>query len=718
MNAITKAIEDTVAQIKTYNPTADIACIERAYELAQTAHQNQKRADGSDYISHPLAVASILASKKLDDCSVIAALLHDTVEDTDISIDDIKKQYGGEIATLVEGVTKLSNFGFISSQAKQAENFRRLLLATSKDIRVLLIKLADRLHNMRTIEHLKPDSQKRIAFETLEIYVPLAERIGIRDWKEELEDISFSITNKRAYNSIVKRLETVALEKSHIDKIITDFLACFKKNNLQVEISGRQKKPASIWKKLQRKRRFHHLSDIVAFRILTDSVAECYQALGVIHETYQMVPGEFKDYISLPKSNGYKSIHTLVLLPEGQQVEVQIRTHEMHHHAEYGVAAHWQYKQNSPLDIKQEGRKYQWIRSLLDILEHATTPEDFLANTKMDLYNAHVFVFSPNGEIRDLPYGATPIDYAYAIHSDIGTHCKAARINGHLTPIKSRLKNGDQVEIITSRNQYPTQEWLKYVKTGRARTAIRRYLRHANHEEYLSKGMQLLEKTFEGANLKFQKKMLGQALEYYQQKDIDNLLGLVGHGDIDAHDVLILLFPDAKKTLALKQKKAVPEMREKAKPRISPIKNIDKDMPLKIARCCHPLPGDSIIGIVNTGRGITVHKKACRDIAYKFIESANGQENNSLDLQWHEDAENMNFTSRCWIEMENRPNILSSVTTVVGQQGGNITQINSSKNNGDNFTCTIDIEIDNKQKLNNILLALNALPTTHNIRRL
>ncbi len=702
-----------VEKIKRYNPNTDIDKITYAFDMANKAHKTQKRADGSPYISHPLAVADILISKHLDDASIIAALLHDTIEDTPINSDDIKQNFGEEITRLVEGITKLSNFGFIRSEAKQAENFRRLLLATSKDIRVLLIKLADRLHNMRTIQHLKPESQKRIAFETSEIYVPLAQRIGLRDWKEELEDIAFSIINPRPHNSIVKRLQSLSIEQEMVDSIITMLHDLFKKHQLDVQISGRQKTPASIWRKLQRKKRFNQLSDIVAFRITTTDIAACYQSLGIIHENFQMLPGGFKDYISLPKSNGYRSLHTLIALPTGQQIEVQIRTEEMHYQAEYGVAAHWQYKQNAPLDLNQDGRKYQWIRGLLDILEHASTPESFLAHTKMDLFGSHVFVFSPKGEVRELPYGSSVIDYAYNIHSDVGNHCKTARINGHLAPIKTRLRNGDQVEIITSKKQFPTTDWLKHAKTGKAHTNIRRYLRHANHSEYIIKGRQMLEHSFKQAGFSFKERDLKKCLENFSQNSIDNLLGLIGHGDIYPNDVLYFLIPDARPK---------PQEREKLKQNItrkntiSAVAGIDKDIPLKFARCCRPLPNDAIIGRVHSGRGITVHKANCRDIAYLFVEGE--KHDDIISLEWQNNIENLFFIGRCHMNIDNKPNVLAEITASVGKQNINITNITSHKRQQDSCECIIDVEIKNSEQLNHLVHCLKLLPVVHHISRI
>ncbi|MCH9852671.1 MAG: bifunctional (p)ppGpp synthetase/guanosine-3',5'-bis(diphosphate) 3'-pyrophosphohydrolase [Alphaproteobacteria bacterium] len=702
-----------IDKIKQYNPNTDIDKINRAFDMAYQAHRKQKRADGSPYITHPIAVADILISKNLDDFSIIAALLHDTIEDTTISAQDISKEFGDEVMRLVEGITKLSNFGFISSEAKQAENFRRLLLATSKDIRVLLIKLADRLHNMRTIQYLKVESQKRIAFETSEIYVPLAERIGLRDWKEELEDISFSIIQPRPHSSIVKRLQSLSIEQETINTIINMLHDLFKKHQLEVRISGRQKTPASIWRKLQQKKRFNKLSDIVAFRIITDNIAQCYQVLGVIHETFQMLPGGFKDYISLPKSNGYRSLHTLIALPTGQQIEVQIRNQEMHYQAKYGVAAHWQYKQQAPVDMNQEGRKYQWIRSLLDILENASTPEDFLAHTKMDLFNSHVFVFSPKGEIRDLPYGATVIDYAYHVHSDVGNHCKTARINGHLVPIKTRLRNGNQVEIITSKKQFPTIDWLKYAKTGKAHTNIRRYLRHANHEEYIIKGKQLLNTSFKQAGFVFREKQLKKCLTDFGQTSINNMLGLVGHGDIQPNDVLYALVPDARPKPQIKDNiKSYPRRNNDCA-----VAGIDKDIPLKFARCCRPLPNDPIIGRVHSGRGITVHHANCRDIAHLFVEGEEHHDEHIMPLKWRNNIENTYFIGRCHLNVDNKPNVLAEITSSVGKQNINITNFMSHKRNKDFCQCIIDVEIKNSEQLDNLVHSLQNLSVVHHIIR-
>ncbi len=702
-----------IEKIKQYNPQTDIDKINLAFTIASGAHQQQKRADGSPYITHPLAVADILISKKLDDCSIIAALLHDTIEDTHISAQDISKEFGDEVTRLVEGITKLSNFGFISSEAKQAENFRRLLLATSKDIRVLLIKLADRLHNMRTIHHLKPESQKRIAFETSEIYVPLAQRIGLRDWKEELEDIAFGIINPRPHSSIIKRLHSLSIEQETIDTIITMLHDLFKKHRLDVTIAGRQKTPASIWRKLQQKKRFNKLSDIVAFRIVTDNIAQCYQTLGIIHESFQMLPGGFKDYISLPKSNGYRSLHTLIVLPTGQQIEVQIRTQEMHYQSEYGVAAHWQYKQQAPVDINQEGRKYQWIRSLLDILEHASTPEVFLAHTKMDLFGSHVFVFSPKGEIRELPHGSTVIDYAYSVHSDIGNHCKTARINGHLVPIKTRLRNGDQVEIITSKKQFPTNDWLKYAKTGKAHTNIRRYLRHANHEEYIRKGKQLLTTSFKQAGLVLKEKLLKECLKDFGQSSINNLLGLIGHGDIHPNDVLYALMPEARTKPQIKDSiESLPRKNNNCA-----VTGIDKDIPLKFARCCRPLPNDPIIGRVHSGRGITVHHINCRDIAHLLLEGSEHDDEHMIPLQWQNNIENTYFIGRCHMHIENKPNVLAEITTSVGKQNINITNFTSHRRNNDLSQYIIDVEIKSSEQLDNLIHVLSHLSVVHHINR-
>ncbi|HCP00760.1 MAG TPA: bifunctional (p)ppGpp synthetase/guanosine-3',5'-bis(diphosphate) 3'-pyrophosphohydrolase, partial [Rhodospirillaceae bacterium] len=477
---------ELVGRVRAYDPSADGDALTRAYDFSMAAHGSQTRASGEPYFSHPLEVAGILTNYHLDTASIITALLHDTIEDTDATIEEITELFGGEVAQLVEGVTKLTQLELQSDRAKQAENFRKLLLAMSRDIRVLLVKLADRLHNMRTLEHVGSEERRlRIARETMDIYAPLAERIGMHDIKDELEDRAFRELNGEARVSISRRLGFLRAEGENVvENVVTELRGVFSNAGIEPDIAGREKSPYSIWRKMQRQQTsIEQLSDIIAFRVILSTVPECYAALGVVHSRYRVVPGRFKDYISTPKPNGYRSLHTSVLGVADQRIEIQIRTREMHDVAERGVAAHWIYKDvgSGPgsSSVQEESRQYRWLQELLEILENASAPEDFLAHTRLEMFSDQVFCFSPRGDVYSLPRGATPIDFAYAVHTEIGDRTVGAKINGRNLPLRTALQNGDQVEILTSTNQTPSPDWEKLVMTGKARARIRRVLREA-----------------------------------------------------------------------------------------------------------------------------------------------------------------------------------------------------------------------------------------------
>ena len=488
---------ELVDLVKSYDPDADEDALNKAYVFAMKKHGAQLRASGDPYYSHPIEVAGILTKFKLDSASIIAGLLHDTVEDTDTTVEEIRENFGDQVAQLVDGLTKLAMIEQKSANNKQAENFRKLLLAMSEDVRVLLIKLADRLHNMRTLHFLKkPEKRARIAKETLDIYAPLAERIGMQEVKTELEEIAFAELHKEAHDSIVARLNFLREQGNNlVPKIISQLEKDMQDNGIKATITGREKSPYSIWRKMQQKNAsFEQLSDIMAFRICVDDIGTCYQALGVVHSKYHMVPRRFKDYISTPKPNGYQSIHTGVIGPENTRIEIQIRTHEMHEIAEKGIAAHWAYKQGQ----KAVGKNFRWIRELLEILEQASNPEEFLENTKLEMYNDQVFCFTPKGDLISLPINSTPVDFAYAVHSTVGDTCVGAKINGEIKPLRTVLQNGDQVEILTSKAQHPSTEWERFVVTGKAKAAIRRYVRTYKRDQFITLGQQLLERTFKG----------------------------------------------------------------------------------------------------------------------------------------------------------------------------------------------------------------------------
>lgn len=717
---------ELVERVRGYDPGADEDVLNRAYVFCMKAHGTQTRASGDPYFSHPVEVAGLLSEKRLDYASIVTGLLHDTVEDTAATVEEIQRLFGGEVASLVDGVTKLSQLELQSDRTKQAENFRKLLLAMSQDIRVLIVKLADRLHNMRTLHFIKAAAKRRrIALETMDIYVPLAERIGIRDWKEELEDLAFKELNTDAREAIVSRLESFKAQGVNpIPGIIQALKKLLADNGIENDVSGREKTPYSIWRKMQRQNvGFEQLADIMAFRVIVNSVEQCYHALGVIHATYRVVPGRFKDYISLPKPNGYASLHTGVYGPGGQRIEVQIRTRSMHEVAELGVAAHWQYKQGSvgpASSTSTEGKQFRWLRELLEILEHASSPDDFLENTKMEMYSDQVFAFTPKGDLHALPRGATPVDFAYAVHSQIGNTCLASKINGRIMPLRTPLQNGDQVEIITSKAQTPSPTWESFVVTGKARAAIRRFVRAKQREQYSTLGRAILEKAFAQDKYDLTEKALKGVLKKFRKDTLDDLYAAVGDGQVAAREVLYAVYPGAKRAVAEAQarSKTDPEI-IKAKPageseRLAvPIRGLINGMAVHYAGCCHPLPGDRIVGIISTGKGVTIHTIDC-DTLENFADAPERW----LDVKWEDGAgAGKTFVGRITITMTNEPNSLATVTSVIGRDKGNITNLKITHRDQDFFGMLLDIEVSDVKQLIDIIAALRAQRVVQQVDR-
>src|SRR5690349_19734977 len=537
---------ELVERVRSYDPAADEEALNRAYVFSMKAHGSQERASGDPYFSHPLQVAEILTRMKLDSASIITALLHDTVEDTDATLEQIEQLFGKEIARLVDGVTKLSRIELQSDNSKHAENFRKLVLAMSADIRVLLVKLADRLHNMQTLHYIRdPEKRKRIALETMEIYAPLAERMGIQHVKDELENLAFGVLNPEGKESITQRLKFLREQGGDvIGRVIAELKRVLAEQGVEATISGREKSPYSIWRKMQRKNiGFEQLSDIMAFRIVVNDVAQCYQALGVLHGRYSMVPGRFKDYISTPKPNGYRSLHSGIIGPERQRIELQIRTRDMHDIAELGVAAHWRYKQDVERVV---GQQYRWLRGLLDILEHASGPEESLEHAKLDMFQDQVLCSTPKRDLIALPRGATPVDFAYAVHSQIRDTGVGAKINGRIMPLRSELHNGDQVEIVTSRAQTPSPTWERFVVTGKARACIRRFIRTQQRQQYAELGKSILQKAFRQEGYDLTEKALEGALKKLKAATVDDLYAAVGEGLQTAREVIGAVFPGSK----------------------------------------------------------------------------------------------------------------------------------------------------------------------------
>jgi GTP diphosphokinase / guanosine-3',5'-bis(diphosphate) 3'-diphosphatase len=708
---------ELVEKVKSYDPSVDEDALNRAYIFAMKAHGSQKRASGDPYFSHPLEVAGILTKYRLDASSIITALLHDTVEDTLTTSEEIRSNFGEEVQLLVNGVTKLTQIELQSEDTDQAENFRKLVLAMSEDIRVLLVKLADRLHNMRTLHFISsPEKRRRIALETMEIYAPLAERIGMQEFKSELEDLAFAELNSDARESITSRLKFLRNEgKDNVDVIISELKETLGEQTIKAEVYGREKLPYSIWLKSQKKNiAFEQVSDIIAFRIIVDTVEDCYRALGVIHGNYMMVPGRFKDYISTPKLNGYQSLHTGIIGPERQRIEVQIRARRMHETAEMGVAAHWQYKQDTD---PKSGRQYRWMRELLDIMEQAAGPEDFLEHTKLEMFPNQVFSFTPKGEVVAMPSGATAIDFAYAVHSEIGDTCVGAKINGRHMPLRTILENGDQIEIITSTAQTPSPTWENFATTAKARASIRRFIRSRKREEYFNLGETILERGFQKEGFEFAEKAFEDVLTIFNVETADDLFVKVGAGHLTGREVVEAVFPGTKRNN--NRSKMAQLFRRRGKKKVSsdintsvPIKGLIPGMALHFAGCCHALPGDRIVGMVTKGRGITIHTIDCETLE-EFADTPERW----LDVSWEEDASNERRVGRVEIVVTNEPGTLGELSMLIAKNDGNINNLKITNRSLDFFDISLDIEVHDIRHLRNIIATLRASPVIKKVER-
>lgn len=714
---------ELVDKVRAYDPSVDEDLLNKAYVFAMKAHGTQTRASGDPYFSHPLEVAGILCDMRLDSATIATALLHDTIEDTGATLDEIRALFGDEIASLVNGVTKLSQLELQSDKTRQAENFRKLVLAMSNDIRVLLVKLADRLHNMRTLHFFSSDDKKkRIARETLEIYAPLSERIGIHHFKDELEDISFQILNPDARESVLSRLRFLEQEggKKVVEEIIAELKTVFAASDMSVHVSGRVKTPYSIWRKMHHKNiTFEQLSDIMAFRVQVSDIGQCYQALGIIHSHYLMIPGRFKDYISTPKANNYQSLHTSIIGPQKQRIEIQIRTDEMHAISEYGVAAHWQYKQKTK--DNQEQSQYRWLRSLLEILEHASGPEEFLEHTKLEMFQDQVFCFTPAGDLISLSSGATLVDFAYAIHSEVGNRCVGAKINGRMSPLRTVLKNGDQVEITTSKAQTPSPTWERFVVTGKARANIRRFIRTQQRGQFINLGQSILHKAFDHEHLAYVEKKITAILSQFKAASLDDLFAQVGEGQHSAYDVIRLVYPgykDKKKTDSDNLFIDIPSLnkeKEKHKTKSShavSIKGLIPGMAVHYARCCHPLPGDRIVGIVITGSGVTIHTTDCENLNHYTNEPERW-----IDVSWDGGGGTDSYVARLNAVVTNTPGSLATLTTIISKHQANIVNLKIVNRDESYFEFMLDIEVRSVEHLNTIKAALRSSSLVQSITR-
>lgn len=719
---------ELVERVHSYDPDADEDVLNRAYVYGLKKHGTQLRASGDPYFSHPVEVAGILAEMRLDTSSIVTGLLHDTLEDTDATRDELARLFGDEVAKLVDGVTKLSRLEVQSETTKEAENLRKLVLAMSTDIRVLLVKLADRLHNMRTLHHIKePGRRKRIARETMDIYAPLASRIGMEKVKRELEELAFGELNPDGRGSVLARFGYLREKGERIvPEIEAELVKTLAEGGLVAQVSGREKTPYSIWRKMQQKNvSFEQLADIMAFRIIVADIAQCYQALGLLHGRYQVLPQRFKDYISVPKPNGYRSLHTGVIGPHGQRIEIQIRTGEMQEQAERGVAAHWIYKQGGP---STDAPQYAWLRSLIDILDKSSNAEDFLEHTKLEMFQDQVFCFTPKGKLISLPRGATPIDFAYAVHSQVGDTCVGARINGRMLPLRTQLANGDQIEIVTSKAQTPSPTWERFAVTGKAKAAIRRFIRVRQREQYLQLGRSLLEKTFHEEGYEVTEKGLDGVKANFKQASTDDLIATVGAGLVGSRDVLMAVYPGLKQ-----QRKAaiggsgaevVPISRGRGKASKLrdgganehgqiPITGLIPGMAVHFARCCHPLPGDRIVGIITTGKGVTIHTIDCAT-----LESFSDTPERWIDVGWEAVGDaSAAYTGRLKITVANQPGSLSSLSTVIARHDGNISNLRIVNRSMDFFDMVIDVEVADVKHLADITAALRATPAINAVER-
>jgi GTP diphosphokinase / guanosine-3',5'-bis(diphosphate) 3'-diphosphatase len=724
---------ELVERVRKYNPNTDEELLNRAYVYAMKAHGEQLRASGDPYFSHPLEVAAILTDLKLDDATIVAALLHDTIEDTEATRAEIDQLFGKDIGHLVEGLTKLKKLDLVSREAKQAENLRKLLLAIAEDVRVLLVKLADRLHNMRTLQYMSPEARKRVSEETIDIYAPLAARMGMYEMREELENLAFRELHPEAHKVIGARLDALATRNQGLIREIEDQLT--KKladSGIMASVLNRRKRAYSVWRKMERKAvGFEQLSDIFGFRVVVRKVTECYQALGIVHTTWPVVPGRFKDYISTPKQNDYRSIHTTVIGPGKQRVELQIRTVDMDQIAEFGIAAHALYKDGigSPTEmLSRESNAYAWLRRTIALLAEGSNPEEFLEHTKLELFHDQVFCFTPKGKLIALPRKATPIDFAYAVHTDIGNHAVGCKINGKIAPLVSELANGDEVEIITSRAQVaPPAAWESLVVTGKARAAIRRATRAAVRAQYAELGRRIVERLCVRAKREYSDEKLSGALTRLARASLDEVFAAVGRGEMRAADVVRAMYPDYKDERAivpappkadsswfgLRRGKAVKFKVPTGAAEGIPIRGINSELPVRFAPNGGAVPGDRIVGIMTPGEGITIYP-----IQSATLQEYEDQPERWLDVRWDVDEGTPHrFPARLAVQSVNEPGTLAQVAQVIAEHDGNIDNVRMERQSPDFTALTIDLEVYDLKHLNAIIAQLRAKPVVAKVDR-
>jgi guanosine-3',5'-bis(diphosphate) 3'-pyrophosphohydrolase len=730
---------ELVERVRRYNPKTDEALLNRAYVYAMKAHGVQKRASGAPYISHPIEVAGILTDLKLDDSTIVAALLHDTIEDTEVTRGEIEKTFGKDIADLVDGLTKIKKLDLVSKRAEQAENLRKLLLAIADDVRVLLVKLADRLHNMRTLEYVPEDKRSRVAEETLDIYAPLAGRMGMHEMREELEDLSFRQLSPDAYRSIEARLSTVREKNKHlIEEIEGELTGALAAKKIRARVRGREKKPYSIWRKMERKAiGFEQLSDIYGFRVVVGSIEDIYRAIGVVHQRWAVVPGRFKDYISTPKQNDYRSVHTTVVGPGRQRVELQVRTREMDNIAEYGIAAHALYKdsEGTPTEmLSRDSGAYDWLRHTIELLADGSTSEEFLEHTKLELFHDQVFCFTPKGRLIALPRKATPIDFAYAVHTDVGNNAVGCKINGKVAPLVSELLTGDEVEIVRGKGQTPPAAWESIVVTGKARAAIRRATRSAVRKQYTGLGRRMIERAFARAEKPLSDERLQTALSRLARASVDDVYSAVGRGEMRSDDVVRAVHADWRGdrkaagkaprgdgwfglARAASLKFRMPGFRggDNSGPSSSPvpIRGTGGDLPVQFAKG-GAVPGDRIVGILSPGEGITIYP-----IQSPALKEFDDEPERWLDVRWDiDEGAPRRFPAQVRVHASNAPGTLAQIAQAISEHGGNIDSINMSRRSPDFTEMTIDVEVYDLKHLTAIIAQLRSRPVVASVERI
>ena len=722
-------LQNLLDRIQTYYPSADMGLIKKAYQMAKKAHTGQARKDGSEYITHPLAVACILADLQMDIYTIITGLLHDVVEDTPVSLFDIQKEFDSKIAFLVDGVSKISHLNFKDTYQKDSENIRKMIVAMSRDVRVILVKLADRLHNMRTLQYLPAEKQNKVAMETLDIYAPLASRLGMNSIKVELEDLAFKYSNPENYKSLAKQMDS---EKLKVENYIKEIIAILnreikEKMNIEAEIKGRPKNIYSIHQKmLNQNLDYHEVYDVLAFRVCVEKLEECYKVLGVIHALWKPVPGRFKDYISIPKVNGYQSLHTTVLAEEGRRIEVQIRTSEMHLLAEKGIAAHWKYKSKSwksMSSIDEETlKKFNWLQDLVNLHKGSQHFSEFLESVKVDLFDKEIYIFTPKGDVKEFPTGATPIDFAYAIHTDIGHKVSGARVNSRQVPLKYKLKNGDKVEVVTSKHQTPSEEWLKYCVTSKAKSKIKNFLRMESRVKAVEIGQRLFEKELRSRKIKPEAVLnTPEWAKYMKENGLnkkEDVYIRLAYGKVLVQDLFSVLMPELTKLAhtdvlpgtfqneikysqeGISDKSTCPVM-------VDGMGNIM----VHFAKCCRPLPGDSIVGFISRGKGITVHRHSCSTLLSMDVARY-------VDVQWNASSKAKHkHVSLIQIVVNNVPGVLNQISAVFAEQNVNIFHLEVSHTKDMKSIIQLNVEVRNLQQLQELVKSLRSAKNIISVTR-